>query len=192
MEETLIEEKPDCLQVDCSDKELDSFIDAFLLHFYTRQYYLDYNTYHGELFTIAHQAKKLYNPELAQFNTYLTRCFLNRTGYLNKKNKEWYEKHLVMPLNMFQAPDLPAALVAQYRELIDTIKESELTERTKEVVIAYVTKPYKTLQDLGNDFGISKQRVSVLIESASQYLKRRGIEISQPTAKPPKKAYYRR
>ncbi len=164
----------------CSDEELRLFIDCFLRKFYYRQYNCDYNMFAGELFAIGDNARKKFDPNKigsAKFNTYLTRCLINMMTLLNKREKEWYTHHIVMSLSNFAAEELPPSLISQYRELVERVNESELTPRTKEIVGAYLLRPYKSLTDLGKDFGISKQRVSTLIESARQYLSRRSVEI---------------
>lgn len=164
----------------CTDDELRLFIDNFLRKHYYRQYHCDYNMYSGELFVIGNKAREKYNPDkagAAKFNTYLTRCLFNIMTLINKNEREWYEHHKSMALESFASPDLAPNLISQYRELVERISESELTSRTKEIVTSYLTKPYKSFTELGKDFGISKQRVSVLIESARQYLSRRGVEI---------------
>lgn len=165
------------LQRECSEDELSVFIDKYLYKKYPKLIKQDANFYRGELLYIAYLAKAGWREDGAQFNTYLTTCFRNHMIKIRKKEKEWYDKHVVVSsLENYPSPTYNAALISQYNELIESIKETNLSPKNKEIVVHYL-RSGKNLPEVGRHFGITKQRVSQIIESVRQYLLKRRIEL---------------
>ena len=167
------------LSKDAEQPELENFVLRFLYRFYPIQAKRDYDIYFGELISTCYDAKTHYIPEksTAKFNTYLTKSLFNKMTAVNKQEKDWYSHHVSMDLSSFKANDLPSVKIAEHREMVEIIQQSEFPEKTKEILISFVTKPYQTYEELGKEFGVSKQRIGIIIMTARQTLARRGIEI---------------
>ena len=155
-----------------------NFVERFLSNLYPSQKHRDYNLYYGELVSACIWASYSHKPELgASLNTYLFERCRWRVAQLNKKEKMWYGQHSTG----FSLDDIknsePAYTVAEHNECIEIVKKSELTEKHKDIVIIYISRPFCTFQEIADHLGISKQYVNRVILSAKQFFERRKISI---------------
>lgn len=164
---------------DFSVEELSNFIIRFLFKFYPRQALFDYDMYFGELVKVAYDAKRLYKEDSpAKFSTYLGKSFFNKMGQIGKREKEWYKYHVTtICLNNIKSNDMAAGLTAQHNEILEIVRNSDIPEKSKEIMISFLTKPHLTMKSLGEEFGVTKQRVNMVVNSTIQYFERQGIDI---------------
>ncbi len=173
-------------------EELVNFTDAFLKHWSPQKFKTDYDLYHGELVGNAYHAQKEYDVKRGvKFNTFLTSCYINKLRNIHREEKQFYKRHVLMSdFSSFPAHSNPADLISQYREIVEAIENSDLTERTKEVTILFVTKPFANLAELGRYLGISRERVRQLLDASRQYLERRNIELDIKPQRLPTKKFF--
>ncbi len=155
-----------------------AFVVRFLEEFAHSVGVRDWDQYYGELINVCLQAEARFDPAKGMtLNSYFFLCCRDKTNKINKIEAGWYSRHVTnINLNLFSKSKSPFS-IAEHNETIEAVRNSELSPRFKEVIEVYLTKPHLDFGSLAEEIGISKQRISQIINSAKQYFQRRQVEI---------------
>lgn len=136
--------------------------------------------YFGEMLTEAYSALSDFDPSKnAQPSTLIYSYCKNRMCKIIRREKEYYKQHKFYG-NMELYPSssrTPYFYTAKY-EMVEAILNSDLSKRTKDVVLTLVDFPEETYDEVGKRLGVSKQAVHQHLLSAKQYFVRNKIEFT--------------